>query len=93
MLASLSYGSEREPIVIGKPNPFVTDLILEQHTFKKSKCLIIGDRLDSDILLGNNAEIDTLLVMTGVTNEKLLQDTLTKKGGIRPVHIVKNLKL
>ena len=36
----------------------------------KSKCLMIGDNLITDILFGNNCGIDTLLLLTGVTKRE-----------------------
>lgn len=34
---------------------------------------MIGDNMDTDILFGKNAGMDTLLVFTGVTNEEILK--------------------
>lgn len=56
------------PELTGKPNPFVVDLILRHNSLDKSRSIIIGDRLDTDILLGANAGIDSCLVLTGVTS-------------------------
>ena len=42
----------------------------QQSNIKKKDILMIGDRLDTDILLGINATIDTLLVYTGVTSKE-----------------------
>jgi ribonucleotide monophosphatase NagD (HAD superfamily) len=44
----------------------------KQHNLQKSDCLFVGDNLETDILLGKNAGIDTLLVMSGVTDEARL---------------------
>ncbi len=40
---------------------------LKLLNIEKSKCLIIGDRLETDIAMGNKFDIDTALVSTGVT--------------------------
>lgn len=58
------------PEVIGKPNPYTLELIMQEHGFKsedRSKMVMIGDRMDTDIYFGNNAGVDTCLVFTGVT--------------------------
>jgi len=89
MMTSIGYASEREAVVVGKPNPFGLELIVNQHKIEKSRCLMIGDRLDSDILLGINGKVDTLLVMTGVTSEKELQ----KIDGIKPTYVARNLSV
>lgn len=47
---------------------------------------MIGDNLDSDIMLGKNANIDSLLVMTGVTNEDLFNKTI-ESGKIIPTFV------
>lgn len=57
-------------VVTGKPNPEIIDLIRGQHGIPEehlSRMVMIGDRTDTDIALGNNAGIDTCLVLSGVT--------------------------
>ena len=59
--------SHRQPIIIAKPNPYVIELIQKERNVKdKSRMIMIGDRLDTDILLAHNAGIDGCLVFTGV---------------------------
>lgn len=70
--ASIEYSSMREGVLVGKPNTTVFEIAHEQWKFDKSKCLMIGDNLDTDIKMANDAKIDSLLVMTGVTKEPLL---------------------
>lgn len=57
-----------EKIVTGKPNPAIVDLIRGQHniTCDRRKMVMIGDRPNTDISLGNLAGIDSCLVLTGV---------------------------
>lgn len=52
----------------GKPSRFIIEEIQRRTKFEKSKTLIIGDRLETDIAMGYNFGIDTALVSTGVRN-------------------------
>lgn len=62
------YATNRTPIVIGKPKRLIVDLILESTNFKPDESILVGDRLYTDIACGQNAGIDTLLVLSGETN-------------------------
>jgi len=60
-----------EPLVIGKPNPWVVHLISKERSCPDpSKMIMIGDRLDTDILMANQAGVDGCLVFTGVTRSE-----------------------
>ncbi|MBU2494490.1 MAG: HAD-IIA family hydrolase [Bacteroidetes bacterium] len=50
----------------GKPSKYMMDTINEKLQIPLNKCLIIGDRLETDIAMGNKFGIDTALVATGV---------------------------
>ncbi len=52
----------------GKPSKYVVLEIGKRLNIDLKKCLIIGDRLETDIAMGNNFGIDTALVETGVNN-------------------------
>jgi ribonucleotide monophosphatase NagD (HAD superfamily) len=59
-----------DKVVTGKPNPQVVDIIMKQHNIPKSelsKFVMFGDNPTADIALANNAGIDSVLVLTGVT--------------------------
>lgn len=65
-----SYASSRKPDAIcGKPNSGMMDSILSHHKLNKSKTIMIGDRLNTDMKFGKNNDIDTLLVLTGIELE------------------------
>ena len=62
-------------IYMGKPGDFAYELI-ENHHFQgveKCKIIMVGDNLETDILFGQRNGIDTLLVLSGVTNEKMIE--------------------
>ena len=52
----------------GKPSDFMMKEIKSRLHGDLSKTLLIGDRLETDILMGMNLGIDTALVSTGVKN-------------------------
>ena len=50
---------------------------------------MIGDRADTDIALGNNAGIDSCLVLTGVTrNEDEAKEWIERDQSFQPTHIL-----
>jgi len=67
--APLRYALRRDPVSIGKPNSTMLDTIKAKHHFDPSRTIMIGDRLDTDILFGKHGGVSTLLVLTGVTKE------------------------
>lgn len=52
----------------GKPSKHMMNLIKEKLQTPPNKCLIIGDRMETDIAMGNKFGVDTALVSTGVKN-------------------------
>jgi len=52
----------------GKPSKYMLNEAISRLGISANKCLIIGDRLETDIAMGNNFGIDTVLVNTGVAN-------------------------
>lgn len=66
VVAALECCTGVTPLTIGKPETFMLDLILKQTGAQASDCLVIGDRLDTDIGIGKRAGARTALVLTGV---------------------------
>jgi NagD protein len=52
---------------IGKPNPLMMRNALKKLNCRREETVIIGDRMDTDILAGIESEIATVLVLSGVT--------------------------
>ena len=93
IVRGLAHCSEKKPYVAGKPNPFTIDFVSSKLNIPKNKCLMVGDRLDTDIQLGINAGIDTLLVYTGVTAPATIESQYTNKYSkpIIPTFLADNL--
>lgn len=56
---------EGQPIITGKPSPFLMSDIAAKHGVTPSRSIMVGDRLDTDIAWGFNTGMATLLVLTG----------------------------
>ena len=69
MVAAIEACTETTPLVIGKPEPYGLQAILDAAGVSPAEALMIGDRLDTDVLCGNRLGVPTVLVLTGVTSE------------------------
>ncbi|HEX9387500.1 MAG TPA: HAD-IIA family hydrolase [Anaerolineales bacterium] len=59
-----------EPIVAGKPFPFLMELSLERLGTLKEETLVVGDRLETDIAAGQAVSCPTALVLSGVSTKE-----------------------
>lgn len=70
MVNAVQICTDQKPLqIFGKPNPLGIYAILKDTNTHPNKAVIFGDRLNTDILAGNRAKINTVLVLTGVTEE------------------------
>ncbi|KAK6124548.1 hypothetical protein DH2020_041718 [Rehmannia glutinosa] len=88
MVAAICGSTQKEPIVVGKPSTFLMEFLLQKFNIPTSRMCMVGDRLDTDILFGQNAGCRTLLVLSGVTNLSDLQDS---SNHIRPEYYTSTL--
>ena len=75
----------KRPIIVGKPQPLIPQLAMEKCGCTKEDTVFIGDQMDTDIPCGLNAEVTTLLVMTGETSQAMV-DAAERK----PTMVLKN---
>ena len=76
IVKALEVCTGQKPIkIFGKPEPFSIQLILKDFKTKPKIACIFGDRLNTDILAGNRAEITTIAVLTGVTSKEDIKKT------------------
>ena len=68
---------------IGKPNPLIMRHALKTLGVHRAEAAIIGDRMDTDIVAGIESELDTVLVLSGVTDI-----TTMKLFPYRPAYIL-----
>ena len=75
----------RRPIdtVIGKPSPIMVRTLVDFLKLRPEACMVVGDRLETDIAMGKAAGMATALVLTGVTDRELLA-----RSDIRPDYVL-----
>jgi NagD protein len=67
-LAALEHITSRRPeLVAGKPSPVILQVTLEKLGLPPERCMMVGDRLETDILMGQQAGMATAVVLTGVS--------------------------
>jgi NagD protein len=60
-------------VIVGKPSPLIIQTALSVMELGPKDCILIGDRLETDIRMGRESGLATGLVLTGVTDEKTLR--------------------
>jgi NagD protein len=65
--ALISAATGVQPYFIGKPNPLMIRSALRQIGAHSESTVMIGDRMDTDIVTGLEAGLETILVLTGIT--------------------------
>ena len=68
-LSVVTTATEVEPIIAGKPFPFMMELSLEILGTKKDETLVVCDRLETDIAAGQAVGCKTALVLSGVSTK------------------------
>lgn len=87
LVAALRAATDVEPLVAGKPErPLMDDAIAATGA---SHPLAVGDRLDTDIAGANKVGVDSLLVLTGVSNAAALLAATPEQ---RPTYVAADLR-
>ena len=76
MIAAIeAVTGKKVEIIVGKPSPLIIQTALEVMALKPEDCILIGDRLETDIKMGRESGMATGIVLTGVTDEKTLKES------------------
>jgi NagD protein len=67
LVAPVEVATGRKAYYLGKPNPLMMRNALRRLGATREQTVIVGDRMDTDIIAGIESDIDTVLVLTGVT--------------------------
>lgn len=69
LIAPIEMATGKSAYFVGKPNPLMMRNALKILGCKREETIIIGDRMDTDIIAGIESEIDTCLVLSGITSQ------------------------
>jgi 4-nitrophenyl phosphatase len=67
LVAAVAAAAEREPLLIGKPSRMSGELITRHAGVKPKETLMVGDRIETDIVGARRAGLWTCLVLTGIS--------------------------
>lgn len=72
MAAFIQRATSHNPFFVGKPNPFMMRAALNYLDAHSEETVMIGDRMDTDIVAGVESGMSTYLVMSGVTLPEMI---------------------
>jgi NagD protein len=78
--------SQTVEVVVGKPSRYMVDAILGLLGMPAEACLVTGDRLETDVLMGLNHGMAAALTLTGATDAAALA-----ASSIKPTYILRTL--
>lgn len=68
MIAAVeAVSGARVEAIVGKPSPIILEIALAGLGVAAAECAIVGDRLETDIVMGKRRGLATVLVLTGIT--------------------------
>ncbi len=70
----------------GKPSATMVRVAAQRLGLPIAQCLIVGDRLETDMLMAREAGCDSALVLTGITSPEMLKDS-----PIQPTYVLKSV--
>ncbi len=70
LIAPIEIATGKKAYFVGKPNPLMMRIALKKLMVSREDAIVIGDRMDTDVRCGLESEIDTLLVLSGITSRE-----------------------
>lgn len=76
----------QDALVVGKPETRLADIATDAVDADTTDCLIVGDNVETDILMGERAGMTTALVLTGVSTR-----SAAESAPVQPDHVIESL--
>lgn len=85
---AIAGAAEVEPVaILGKPSQETIDLATRRLSVPGEHCLMVGDRLNTDVAMGEQAGMETALVLTGAASRGDVETS-----PIEPDHVLESLE-
>ena len=88
IVAAIEAAAKTTPATIGKPEKPAMQELLKLAGATPENTIVVGDRLETDILAGNRVDCRTFLVLTGISTESDLE---TAPAEHRPTFVIRSL--
>jgi NagD protein len=72
LVAPIELATGKKPYFVGKPNPLMMRTALRALQTHSAEAFMVGDRMDTDIIVGTEAGMKTILVLSGVTTREMI---------------------
>ena len=86
LVSPIEMTTGKSAYFVGKPNPLMMRHALKRLNCHRIEAALIGDRMDTDIIAGIESELDTVLVLSGVTTREDID-----KFPYRPKYILRDV--
>lgn len=86
IIAAIETAVNKKPYIVGKPNALMMNIAKNKIGTHSAETMMIGDRMDTDIVAGMEAGMKTCLVLSGVSSKETL-----KEFPYRPTYIFNNV--
>ena len=83
----IESATKKVPKYLAKPEPLIVEMALKRFKVDKESAIIIGDKIETDIVCGINAGIETCLLLSGDTTKDSLN-----KSKIKPNYCFDSVK-
>lgn len=82
IMAALQAATDVVPQVIGKPQPTMFQIALDLLKSRPEETVVVGDRLDTDIAGAQNANVRSVLLLSGVTQRADVADSMHQPDAV-----------
>ena len=89
IVKALEASTGKTPLVLGKPQTFGLEKVMQAKGYSPKQVILVGDRLETDIAAGRKAGVITVLVLSGIST---LKEAENAAFPLKPHYIISTLK-